>query len=282
MAEEKKEKDYYEKVFIALVIVAVIAFMIWIGSETNSEITKIILGFSPLIINVILLGVIVEKVDRSFHYVIWGLPFIVVILFLALAKSDPSGYFSGLDVENLVVLNLIISYVFVLIINYIESIKHREKQQKKSNQPIIVNKPADENQVKSYVQSIEDKCKAINFVIGRVYKTKSGGTPEIRASIKIPKEWYNKFYESKSKYTPEKNKLVCELSTHIEAQLKRLFLTEKKVFGVHAKGLKRIQRNKDGSSRIIDVLIANDKDPIKDYVESALEFCRRAKAQCSI
>ena len=45
------------------------------------------------------------------------------------------------------------------------------------------------------LRGIEDKCKAINFVIGRVYSDKKGGNKEVREQLKINRDLYNTFSE---------------------------------------------------------------------------------------
>ena len=74
----------------------------------------------------------------------------------------------------------------------------------------------------------------------------------------------------------DKHKTLAVLD-RIEKRLNRLFRTEKEVFGT--KSFKNIRRDASGKSRIVDVLIANDRDPVEVYVENALIACGRIRAK---
>jgi len=122
------------------------------------------------------------------------------------------------------------------------------------------------------VHSIEDKVKAINGVIGRVYRRSNGGTELVRNLIKIRSEWYNEFNAlAKSR---DKEKIIALLDK-IERRLNRLFRTERDVFG--NTNFRNLKREKGGTSKIIDVLKQNDNDPVDVYLENALISCGRIR-----
>ena len=74
--------------------------------------------------------------------------------------------------------------------------------------------------------------------------------------------------------------MILALS-RIEQRLKLLNEQESIVLGPAIHKLKKIKRNATGGDRIIDVLIANDKDPVDKYYEGALEFCHELKKEIS-
>ena len=131
--------------------------------------------------------------------------------------------------------------------------------------------------LQEYIHSIEDKSKALNFVIGRVYNKYHGGSDKIREKLRIPPDWYNEF----SLIGVGTNKIsygkLADLITRFELQLKNFEKTEFEVFKDASDALKNLIRDPKGSDKIIDVLEHNDKDPVKSYYEGALEFCAKVK-----
>jgi hypothetical protein len=140
---------------------------------------------------------------------------------------------------------------------------------------MIVHQPST---IKDYVASIEDKSKALNFVIGRVYNKYHGGSKQIRERISLKAEWYNEFSDAlQNESNPDKIRLISVLD-HIDKQLSLLTSTEKEIMTSNEMlELKNIERSEDGSDRIIDVLIKNDKDPVDSYYAGAKEFCLKLR-----
>ena len=136
-----------------------------------------------------------------------------------------------------------------------------------------------EKELKKVLQSVEDKCKVLNFAIGRVYSNKKGGSKDLREKIKVNKVWYNQISEAmKDGYNQkkDKNKIILNIKK-IRDRLERLHKTEKEIFGQEHNQLKNLKRSDDGSDKILHVLIKNDKDPVKTYYDGAVEFCERVK-----
>ncbi|GIU69454.1 MAG: hypothetical protein KatS3mg002_0690 [Candidatus Woesearchaeota archaeon] len=124
------------------------------------------------------------------------------------------------------------------------------------------------------LRGIEDKCKAINFVIGRVYSDKRGASQEIRDKLKIDSEWYNTFSEIKSDIDSEaiNNSKIREVLNKILDKLLQLEQKESNVIEIKIGTLPIYRKNDD---RIIDVLARNDKDPIMEYHAEAKEICEK-------
>jgi hypothetical protein len=129
-----------------------------------------------------------------------------------------------------------------------------------------------EQEVSQTLQSIEDKCKGINFVIGRVYADKKGGSKEIRDQLKIPRELYNAFSDRVTDLNNDSKKAFLDILHKLYYHLQMLESEEKAFFTPTESDLP-IQRKDNGSSRIIDVLADNDKDPVRDYHTQAKETC---------
>jgi hypothetical protein len=123
------------------------------------------------------------------------------------------------------------------------------------------------------LRSIEDKCKAINFVIGRVYANKKGGSPKIRETLNIDSELYNKFSEISSNFDES---YAVHLLTVLEQIYHRILLfeqQEKTLFTIDADAHITLSRNPNGDDTVLEVLKKNDKDPIEDYYLEAKEIC---------
>ncbi len=120
------------------------------------------------------------------------------------------------------------------------------------------------------LKSIEDKCKAINFVIGRVYSNKRGGNPDLRNRLKIDRDLYNEFSEISSDFNSSKASSLIVVLQRILDQLK---LLEKEESAVFTPKFGRILVKREKGDRILDVLMKNDKDPVADYHSEAKEIC---------
>lgn len=118
------------------------------------------------------------------------------------------------------------------------------------------------------VHSIQDKCKAINFVIGRVYRSSNNGTDGIRNKIRINSDLYNEFEDAERE--GNKKRMIKALDK-INKSLENLRKSEKNVFGSKAKKFKNLIRDTTGNSSIIDVLSKNDKDPVMNYYMDAVD-----------
>ncbi|MFT4261198.1 MAG: hypothetical protein ACMXX9_02075 [Candidatus Woesearchaeota archaeon] len=128
--------------------------------------------------------------------------------------------------------------------------------------------------VSSTLRGVEDKCKAINFVIGRVYADKRGGSSEIRQKLHIPSELYNSFSRLRNDYEPEEIPQIIDLVRNIYNHLIQLELPEHNLIKTKKEHLP-VLRDPDGKSKIIDVLENNDNDPVREYFLEAKEICNR-------
>jgi hypothetical protein len=135
----------------------------------------------------------------------------------------------------------------------------------------------DENDVRKFVASIEDKVKAINAVIGRVYSVKHGGSESLRKKIRVDPEHYNGFNELKDQYALKRKVAALKILKKIRTTLLILNRHERAVFdSVDIDSLVNLDRDAHGKDIIMDVLAKNDSDPVKSYYEGALQFCEDA------
>ena len=168
----------------------------------------------------------------------------------------------------------------VVIIHYSFLRRHRKVkkvEKKKEEKKKLVIKLDDETGLKSFVSSIEDKAKAINAAIGRVYSVKRGGAEPLRKKIKIDAAHYNEINELKKEKPAKRREIAIKLLRKIRERLELLQKPENEVFDKDdTTNLLNLNRNPNGKDKVIDVLVRNDKDPVKAYYEGALEFCNDA------
>jgi hypothetical protein len=263
---------------VSLIILFIIIILTSLG--TGASPIFVVLGFMPTIATIILCLVMFDETVFSL-VILWILPFVLTGLFFIIANSQAL-LKSNLDVGALVAINIFCSVVYLIIFFIIAKLlspKDRKNQEHKpshaENHPMAEHQPAT---IKEYVASIEDKSKALNFVIGRVYNKYHGGSKQLREKLSVKPEWYNEFSEAlHNEEHPDKKRMLSILA-NIEKQLYFLALPEKDIMAEdQLLELKNLERNPDGNERIIDVLIKNDKDPVETYFAGAKEFCLKLR-----
>lgn len=187
----------------------------------------------------------------------WFLPFIIMGLFFFVA-SETRFLQHNLDVQGLTGINLIITLLYLsLFFLFANAITEKQKVAKKIVQ---------EKDPEKLINSLEDKSKALNFVIGRVYGKKKGGDEEMRKKLRIRSEWYNevsKIFNHQKTTSKEFKAALTKIKRHLSVFEK----TEEEVFGNKHSKLKNLSRDKDGKEKVIDVLARNDNDPVLNYYQ---------------
>lgn len=284
----------------SLFAILVLMFVIILTSlSTNSPLFLVLVGFSPTLITIIVCILIYEEITH-YKVAVWFIPFILTGVFFFLLSSQQFTQYN-LKVGTLSGINILLSVVYLAIFflffgialklpkrktetKVVHHVHHSQNAQ--SNQP----RPQAPQSIREYVASIEDKSKAINFVIGRVYNKYHGGSKELRDKISINKEWYNEFSEilktegnepGKIEDIRDRDKLVSLLYVvnKIQERLNLAKKTEETVFGQKHLNLKNLHRSATGTDVILDVMKENDKDPIDSYYKGALNFCDQLKSK---
>ncbi|MBW3022699.1 hypothetical protein KY308_01180 [Candidatus Woesearchaeota archaeon] len=251
------KKTHISQSVVELLSIVLLALLIfWIGMTSEAPGVNVIAGFLPSILSILFFISVVET-GRHEKY-LWGMPFLLVIIFVILGELQVS-VFGLMEVYKLGMLNLVLSYLALVLISYPEAYRKTEHEEK----------PSEISDIKHTFQSIEDKCKAINFVIGRVYRSSNGGTTKLRDNLRVGSELYNEFDRVVKEGTREEQLVALDKIGDVLLKLQK---SEKDVLGPGAiKHLKNILRNDDGTSKIIDVLANNDNDPVMLYYNGALE-----------
>lgn len=273
MTEQSLRKK--EVLFEGFSLVAILVLFIIIVSTsltTDTAILLVILGFSPTLITIILAILIYEETIHK-RVFLWFVPFVLAGVFYFVATS-PVFSSSSLSIGSLTGINLIFSIaylaVFFSLVQFLVPTPKAKKTTAPQQQIVEVQSP---KSIVEFLTSIEDKSKALNFAIGRVYSKFHGGTKEMRDRINVPAEWYNEFSQSMEGDKIIDKKKALNTVEMITGRLKLLEQTELSVWGEQVDKLKNLKRDSAGQSTILDVLRENDKDPVENYYKGALEFC---------
>jgi len=293
-----------ERVFIFLYIIGVITLIFWLSAVNNAPFSKVFIGFTPTIISIILVILVLETQLQKIKAVNLIIPIITSIGFYVLAMPNNNPILTNADISNITVANFILSIAFVLLIEFMissyqktgkipgyaefaEGGSKKTVTKRKTSSSMDLNQNADteltfsgnKKQFEEYIQAIEDKCKAINFVIGRVYSNKRGGSPKLRDSIKINPEWYNTFSEINDENIERNMVNIKKVLWSIYDRLLIIGKKETEVFrkkDINSLAEKSLVRDKLGEETIIEVMTNNDKDPVMTYYQSAVDFCNKA------
>ena len=117
--------------------------------------------------------------------------------------------------------------------------------------------------VNHHIEEVLRYAYAINESIRRVYSHENGATQVMRNKLLLSVE---KAQDLQSTFAKENYKEAHNIVFQLYEQVRDLFNTEHEVFGRHK--LSNLSRDAHGKSRIIDVLIANDPEPVRSYVEN--------------
>jgi hypothetical protein len=250
---------------LTIALVAVIFLVPIAAAISDSPMLNVLLGFSPLIITLIL-----DIIATRQHYkpiVFWVLLAIVHIVGLAVLYLINPLLSIGLNVPSAIAVSAILGVIVTALCTL------QTKEIAPAQKHVVAFKP---EKLSEYVQSIEDKIKGMNFVIGRVYRTSNGASAKMRERLRVPSEWYNEFHAIKPEDIEEQQEKAKVLLTKIHDRLKTYAMKEKEVFSTQElASIKHLARHKDGEDTIIDVLKTNDRDPVDNYYVSAVEFCNR-------
>ena len=267
-----KHVDFFE-ILSGLYLLLMILMVLIISAVGDHKIFYVLVGFLPVIL-VIMISMMIHEQYAKHNAILWLLPIIINVAFYFIGSTSP-GFAAQFDVDVLTGINFIFSVVYVLIV-FSVFMKDFKKEIAKKEKLIV---KEEKKSLQEYIHSIEDKSKALNFAIGRVYNKYHGGTTELRDKLRIPAEWYNEFSligVGTDKIDFEK---LNDIITKFELQLKNFEKTEYEVFKDKANSLKNLIRDVKGTDIVIDVLDHNDKDPVSSYYKGAVEFCTKIKEE---
>lgn len=267
----------------------------WFAGE---ELFTVFFGFFAVFLYLIATFILLY-LDFAMAEIVYLFPIVLGAAFYALWHYDVSPLLSAMNGPMLTVLNVVVSFVFAAILSILHPhgvdklrgglgvvIEHPEpilsdnheeevsfeKTHSSHRGPEILPLPIEAKPMSVTIRGIEDKSKAINFVIGRVYSAKRGGSKEIREMIGIPKELYNAFSELVQDDEIVNPKELLSVVSEIAGRLHQLEQKESDLFELNDAKI-QVERSSDGNDSVLSVLSLNDKDPIAEYHSEALEVC---------
>lgn len=284
-ANAEQEPLPHELVHEVIKITCLVAIVVWfflavfLTIITRSDIFDTFVGLSPFLLTIIITYILVDKYHMESGFLM-VFPFIFTGIFFMLGLGH---VLQGMDYRTLSTVNIVFALIFEIVVTvHYSMLKHKIKSktpevEKKEEQKKLIINLDDEAGLRSFVSSIEDKSKAINAAIGRVYSVTHGGTEPLRKKIKIDAAHYNEFSELKNEEPEKRKETAINLLNKIKKRLELLQKPEKDVFDKDdMTGLLNLKKDPVGKDRILDVLANNDKDPVSAYYDGALEFCNDA------
>lgn len=120
-AEINQEKTIFESIafFVYLVLIALV--MLFTAGATDAEIIKVVIGFSPVIINAFVSFVSIKLADNVPLFMF--IPLVIISAFYAIGKFTGIPLFEGTDIESLSVVNFLFAFAFNVLLSYIRFVK---------------------------------------------------------------------------------------------------------------------------------------------------------------
>jgi len=292
-----------EKPAIITAIILYLAALFSLAFISDASIFLVFIGTMPVLLYLATFFYLI-RIDSRMG-LLWVLPLLFPLLFLFLWYSSLAPWLKVMDGQVVAVLDVIMSYLINIFVLFIFGIGNRRKPDQKLQKNIgevkhqidslksqleKAHTELSETKNKLYevkreltvnkenfnitLRSIEDKCKAINFVIGRVYSDKKGASESVRERLRISSDLYNSFSEITADFKSEDAHKLSIVLKNIHHKLLDLELPENRVIKI---GIAQLPVDRDplGSYRVIDVLKRNDKDPVEDYHNEAKEVCSK-------
>ncbi|MCA9478524.1 MAG: hypothetical protein KC535_05235, partial [Nanoarchaeota archaeon] len=185
--------DFFE-ILSGFYLLFVLFLILVIAAVGDHKIFLVLVGLFPTILTIMVSLMIHEQFSKGTQ-LLWLLPIITSAGFYSLSLI-PDLALGSLDIPVLTGVNFLLSILYVLIVfSVFKNARHhehrKETKEEKEMQEVVM--PVPEQTIEEIIHSIEDKSKALNFVVGRVYNKYHGGTTEMREKLRIPAEWYNDF-----------------------------------------------------------------------------------------
>ena len=120
-AEVVEEKTVFESIAFFVYLIIFTIMMLFTAGATDSEIVKVAIGFSPVIINAFASFLSIKYVDNVPLFMF--IPLVIVSIFYAIGKFTSLDLFSGTDIEALSVVNFLFGFAFNVLLSYIRFVK---------------------------------------------------------------------------------------------------------------------------------------------------------------
>lgn len=256
-------------------VLFLLLLMVFLVVSTDTSPFLVLVSLLPVLLTVIL-SLILYEAHLDNRTVLWVLPLVLSFLFHWFATGG-SSVVAGVDAGTLTALNVVLGFLYIGFVSFFLSLPPAESWDDVSSDASSSSSSLQPSELSSFIASIEDKSKALNFVIGRVYNAYHGGSKDLRDRVRLKKEWYDYFSSLPSDPSKVDKAELLSVINNIESHLRLLEKSEAEIFGPDHRSFRNLVRSPDGSDRVIDVLDKNDKDPVLSYYEGALQFCGKVK-----
>jgi hypothetical protein len=114
---KKNKLDIYQKFILLLGIGITLFMMLWVSGNTGTDLIIIFLSFLPSILSLATVYFVIENYGKKYLLFM----FIAPICWCALLYSmSSSTQLSQVEIGNIILLNMVISVVFIALVNIIE------------------------------------------------------------------------------------------------------------------------------------------------------------------
>lgn len=239
MLDEKSKPFYAGGTALLIILVFVL--------PTTPPFTHVIAGFFPLVLTTLLaLGLFQSKKTIPMQAAV-GTPLVLALLLAIVGSLASATLFAQLEIWYLTLINALGGILVMGIMTDFWL-------------------PSPTSSTPSHLQRhIEDAVRfvfGVNEAIKRTYSPHRGALVDHRNEIMLSAQSAERLEQV---FAGQDYEEAHHVVYQLYEQLRRLFEPEATVFGkVHFKGL---QRDAQGKSRVIDVLIANDPEAVRDFVE---------------
>jgi len=238
--------DESKKVIYSVGVAALIILLFTVSA--GPPFVNIIAGFFPLLIT-LLIAISTFQLKRPIpNTMAFGIPIFLSVLLGLMGALGDTLLFGQLETWYLAIANMIGGLAVMAIIT-----------------DFMLPSPLARtpSHIKTHIQDAVRYTFAINEVINRVFSTHKGATQQVRKKLLLSTVHAQQLEKAFAKKQYQKaHTLVFELYE----ELRRLFEREYSLLGVIH--MQDVSKEPNGQSRIIDILINNDFEPIRRYVES--------------
>ena len=217
--EMREEGAYLPSSVIYAFYALIVIIVIWIQYTTMAPLGNVLLGLGPFILFVVIATSV--RINRKVKdYLI-----IIAIFLLSGFYAGFSSNTLGVDTESLSVVNGVLILITIALIS-------RVALRNDNAGSAVTEEKEEEIPLSERLKKIEDKCRSINFITGRLYSGKK--MAEGRALLKISPGVYLTMRKLDPSKKEEREELEKSLR-RIEGVIKKFGLEEEKVFGANAK-----------------------------------------------
>lgn len=281
MEDQPESFSIGEKVFVSLFSLALFATVILLTVTTASPFPRILLSFSPAILVIITVITMFLKSRNQFRIVSWILPIFWPAVFYMVVFSGLGSSMRDMEVGGILAFNFMISFIFVLVMEIMVSVRQGFTGIFAKVKVSVPKNPKPED-ISASIALLGEKAKVINQSIGKVYRRSNGATLRMRDMIKISPALYNSLRGISHEVISKDADSALKVLWGITEKLNTLYMPEESVFGEDCYRLKNLARDPAGRTRVIDVIISNDPEPVALAFKAALESCKKAIEEIEI